>query len=260
MSFTPQRLSLAGKRGLVVGIANQHSIAWGCARALHAMGAELAITWLNDKARRHVEPLADQLQAGLKRPLDITRPGELEALFEDIEQRWGRLDFLVHSLASAPKDDLRGRLLDSSSAGFLQAMDISCHSFIRMARLAEPLMERGGTLLTMSYHGAQEVIDGYALMGPVKAALEAGVRYLADELGPRGIRVHAISPGPMPTRAASGLKDFDNLLERAATRSPLRRLASLEDVGALCAWLVSDAACGQTGSVHFVDGGLNIIG
>ena len=255
-----ENLSLAGKRGLVVGNANQHSIAWGCAQALHEMGAELALTWLNDKARVHVEPLAEQVQASLRLPLDVTRPGELEALFERIGEQWGKLDFVVHSLASAPKNEVRGLLLDSSSGGFLQAMDISCHSFVRMARLAEPLMSNGGSLLTMSYEGAREVIDGYALMGPVKAALEASVRYLADELGPRGIRVHAISPGPMPTRAGSGLKDFDQLLEQAASRSPLRRLATLEDVGALCAWLVSDACDGQTGGIHYVDGGLNILG
>ncbi|HBP5009049.1 TPA: enoyl-ACP reductase FabI [Pseudomonas aeruginosa] len=253
-----ENLSLNGKRGLVVGIANQYSIAWGCAKALDELGAELAITWLNDKARAHVEPLASQLRTSLTQALDVTRPGELEALFERIGEHWGSLDFIIHSIASAPKDELRGRLLDSSSAGFQQAMDISCHSFIRMARLAEPLMERGGSLVTMSYLGAQETVEGYALMGPVKAALESSVRYLAEELGPCGIRVHAISPGPMPTRAASGLKDFDNLLETSAHRAPLRRLVSLEEVGALCAWLVGDASRGQTGGIHFVDGGLNI--
>ncbi len=260
MNSYPQTLSLVGKRGLVVGIANAGSIAWGCAQALHGLGAELAITWLNDKARVHVEPLADQLQASLKLALDVSRDGELERLFERIQQQWGRLDFIVHSLASAPKEELHGRLLDSSSAGFLQAMDVSCHSFVRMARLAEPLMDNGGSLVTMSYQGAQETVEGYALMGPVKAALESSVRYLASELGPQGIRVHAISPGPMPTRAASGLRGFEQLLEQAASRSPLRRLVTLEEVGGLCAWLISDASRGQTGGVHFVDGGLNILG
>lgn len=191
-----ESLSLAGKRGLVVGIANTHSIAWGCAQALHEMGAELAITWLNEKARAHVEPLAQQVQASVRMPLDVTRPGELEALFEHITEQWGSLDFVVHCLASAPKEEIRGRLLDSSSSGFQQAMDISCHSFIRMAHLAEPLMPQGGSLVTMSYLGAQETIEGYALMGPVKAALESSVRYLATELGPHNIRVHAISPAP----------------------------------------------------------------
>uniref|UniRef100_UPI001F14FE1C SDR family oxidoreductase n=1 Tax=Escherichia coli TaxID=562 RepID=UPI001F14FE1C len=188
------------------------------------------------------------------------RPTKWVQYIEKIAQRWGHLDFVVHSLASAPKEEIRARLLDSSSAGFLQAMDISCHSFVRMARLAEPLMPRGGSLVTMSYLGAQEAIDGYALMGPVKAALESSVRYLADELGPHGIRVHTISPGPMPTRAASGLRDFDNLLEESARRAPLRRLVTLDEVGSLCAWLVCDASRGQTGGVHFVDGGLNILG
>ena len=258
--FTLNSLSLAGKRGLIVGIANDQSIAWGCAQAVRCLGAELAITWLNDKARVYVEPLADQVQASLKLALDLNQAGALEALFEQVKTHWGQLDFVVHSLASAPKEDLAGRLLDSSSAGFLQAMDISCHSFIRMARLAAPLMRQGGTLITMSYLGAQQVIDGYALMGPVKAALEASVRYLAAELGAQNIRVHAISPGPMPTRAAAGLKDFDQLLEQAVARAPLHRLASLEDVGGLCALLVSDAARGQTGGVHFIDGGLNILG
>ncbi|WP_022963385.1 enoyl-ACP reductase FabI [Halopseudomonas pelagia] len=260
MTNYPQTLSLAGKRGLVVGIANVESIAWGCARALHDLGAELAITWLNDKARVHVEPLANQLQASLKMPLDVSRDGDLERLFECIQQQWERLDFIVHSLASAPKDELRGRLVDSSSAGFLQAMDVSCHSFMRMARLAEPMMNNGGCLVTMSYQGANNAVEGYALMGPIKAALESSVRYLASELGPQGIRVHAISPGPMPTRAASGLRDFDKLVDQAIAHSPLRRLVTLEEVGGLCAWLVSDASRGQTGGVHFVDGGLNILG
>jgi enoyl-[acyl-carrier protein] reductase I len=254
-----QNLSLHGKRGLVVGIANQNSIAWGCAQALHELGAELAITWLNDKARHHVEPLAEQVQATLTQALDVTRAGELEALFERIASQWGSLDFIVHSLASAPKDEIRARLLDSSSAGFLQTMDISCHSFIRMARLAEPLMGPDSSLVTMSFLGAQEAVEGYALMGPVKAALESSVRYLAEELGPRGIRVHAISPGPIATRAASGLKAFDQLLEQAATRSPLRRLVTPQEVGALCAWLVCDASRGQTGGIHFVDSGFNIL-
>lgn len=255
-----ESLSLTGKRGLLVGIANSHSIAWGCAQALYEIGAELAVTWLNDKARVHVEPLAQQVQASVCMPLDVTRAGELEALFERIAEQWGSLDFVVHCLASAPKGEIRGRLLDSSTTGFQQAMDISCHSFIRMARLAEPLMSRGGSLVTMSYLGAQEVIDGYALMGPVKAALESSVRYLATELGPRNIRVHAISPGPMPTRAASGLKNFDHLLEASADRAPLRRLVTLEEVGALCVWLVSNASQGQTGGIHFIDGGLNTLG
>lgn len=257
--MTRPLFGLQGKRGLVVGVANDQSIAWGCARALSAAGAELALTWLNDKARPHVEPLAQQLQAAITAPLDVSVPGQLEALFAQIERQWGGLDFLVHSIAYAPQQDLHGRVTDSSAAGFAQAMDISCHSFMRMARLAEPLMKQGGSMMAMSYLGAEEVIADYGLMGPVKAALEASVRYLAAELGPAGIRVNAISPGPLATRAASGIAHFDRLLADAETRSPLRRLASIDDVGALCAFLAGDGARAITGGTLYVDGGYNIL-
>lgn len=257
--MTRPLFGLQGKRGLVVGVANDQSIAWGCARALSAAGAELALTWLNDKARPHVEPLAQQLQAAITAPLDVSVPGQLEALFARIEREWGGLDFLVHSIAYAPQQDLHGRVTDSSSAGFAQAMDISCHSFMRMAKLAEPLMTQGGSLMAMTYLGAEEVIADYGLMGPVKAALEASVRYLAAELGPAGIRVNAISPGPLATRAASGIAHFDRLLADAETRSPLRRLASIDDVGALCAFLAGDGARAMTGGTLYVDGGYNIL-
>ena len=251
--------TLQGKKGLVVGIANDSSIAWGCASALHAAGAELAITWLNDKARPHVEPLAQQLQAAIQMPLDVEQPGQLEAVFDAITAQWGQLDFVLHSIAFAPLPDLQGRVTDSSSAGFARAMDVSCHSFARMARLAEPLMPSGGSLLTMSYLGAAEVIDNYGLMGPVKAALESTVRYLAAELGPQGIRVNAISPGPMATRAASGIADFDGLLADAARRAPLRRLVDIGDVGAACAFLASNAARSITGTTLYVDAGYHIL-
>lgn len=257
--MTRPLFGLQGKRGLVVGVANDQSIAWGCARALSAAGAELALTWLNDKARPHVEPLAQQVQAAIMAPLDVSVPGQLEALFARIEREWGGLDFLVHSIAYAPQQDLHGRVTDSSAAGFAQAMDISCHSFMRMARLAEPLMKQGGSLMAMTYLGAEEVIADYGLMGPVKAALEASVRYLAAELGPAGIRVNAISPGPLATRAASGIAHFDRLLADAETRSPLRRLASIDDVGALCAFLAGDGARAITGGTLYVDGGYNIL-
>ncbi len=190
-------LPLAGKRGLVTGIANADSIAWGCAKAFHALGAELAVTYLNDKALRHVEPLARQVEAPLLLPLDLMRDGELEAVFDTVANEWGQLDFVLHSIAFAPRDDLHGRVTDCSRAGFLQAMDVSCWSFIRMAKLAEPLMRNGGTLFCMSYYGSQMVVEHYNMMGPVKAALESATRYMAAELGPRGIRVHAISPGPL---------------------------------------------------------------
>ena len=255
-----QALSLNGKKGLVVGIANDQSIAWGCARAFRDAGAELAITWFNDKARPHVEPLARRLDASIALALDVEQPGQLEAVFDEIGARWGRLDFLVHSIAFAPKSDLHGRMVDSSRDGFARAMDISCHSFARMARLAEPLMKEGGSLMTMSYIGAEEVIPDYGLMGPVKAALEASVRYLAAELGPQGIRVNAVSPGPLATRAASGIPNFDALLAQAAQRSPLRRLVDIGEVGALCAFLASDAAKAITGSTLYVDAGYHILG
>lgn len=243
-----------------MGIANEQSIAWGCASALRAAGAELAVTWFNDKARPHVEPLARQLQAPIALPLDVEQPGQLEAVFAAIERQWGRLDFLLHSIAFAPKSDLHGRMVDSSREGFARAMDISCHSFARMARLAEPLMTSGGSLITMSYVGAEEVIPDYGLMGPVKAALESSVRYLAAELGPRAIRVNAVSPGPLATRAASGIPNFDALLASARQRAPLRRLVELEDVGALCTFLASDSARSITGSTLYVDAGFHILG
>jgi enoyl-[acyl-carrier protein] reductase I len=255
-----QALSLHGKKGLVVGIANEHSIAWGCAKEFHAAGADLAITWFNDKARPHVEPLALQLEASIVLPLDVEQPGQLEAMFDAIATHWGRLDFLLHSIAFAPKSDLHGRVVDSSRDGFARAMDISCHSFARMARLAEPLMKEGGSLITMSYIGAEEVVPEYGLMGPVKAALEASVRYLAAELGPQRIRVNAVSPGPLATRAASGIPNFDALLEQAARRAPLRRLIDIAEVGALCTFLASDSAMAITGNTIFVDGGYHVLG
>lgn len=250
---------LEGAKGLVVGIANEHSIAWGCARALRAAGAELAVTWLNDKARPWVEPLAQTLDAPIRMPLDVTQTGQLEAVFEAVKNQWGQLDFVLHSIAFAPKDDLHGRVTDSSRDGFLRAMDISCHSFIRMARLAEPLMDRGGSLLTMSYLGADEVIDHYGLMGPVKAALESSVRYLAAELGPASIRVNAISPGPLATRAASGIEQFDQLLHEAVQRAPLRRPVDIDDVGRLCVFLASETARSITGDTLYVDAGYHIL-
>lgn len=255
-----QNIALQGKRGLVVGIANEHSIAWGCARALRDAGAELAITWFNDKARPWVEPLAHEVDASIVMPLDVEQPGALEAVLDAIAAQWGRLDFVLHSIAFAPKTDLHGRVVDCSREGFARAMDISCHSFARMARLAEPLMSQGGSLMTMSYVGAEEVIPGYGVMGPVKAALEASVRYLAAELGPGGIRVNAISPGPLATRAASGIPDFDALLAQAAQRAPLRRSVNIAEVGALCAFLAGDDARAITGTTIYVDAGYHILG
>jgi enoyl-[acyl-carrier protein] reductase I len=250
---------LSGRKGLIVGIANDQSIAYGCARTFGELGAELAVTWLNEKARPYVEPLARSLSATIAMPLDVEQPGQMEAVFAAIKEQWGRLDFALHSIAFAPKADLHGRVVESTREGFARAMDISCHSFMRMARLAEPLMAHGGSLITMSYLGAAEVVAHYGVMGPVKAALEASVRYLAAELGPSAIRVNAISPGPMQTRAASGIPAFDQLLAEARDRAPLRQPVELEDVGTYCAFLVSDAAKTITGDTHYVDGGFHIL-
>ena len=258
--FDPNLRRLEGKKGLVLGIANENSIAYGCARAFRSFGAELAITYLNDKARPYVEPLAQELEAPILMPLDVALEGQMEAVFAAIGERWGRLDFALHSIAFAPRADLHGRVVDCSRDGFLQAMDVSCHSFIRMARLAEPLMKDGGALFTMSYFGAERVVENYNLMGPVKAALEASARYLAAELGPEGIRVHAISPGPLKTRAASGIAQFDELLDRAASRAPARRLVTIEDVGFAVAGLATDAAKLITGDTIYIDGGYHIMG
>ncbi|KVU41217.1 enoyl-ACP reductase [Burkholderia ubonensis] len=253
-------LPLEGRKALILGIANEHSIAYGCARAFRELGAELAITYANDKARPYVEPLARELGAALVMPLDVSKPGEMDALFDAIRRTWGRLDTAVHSIAFAPKADLQGGLINSSAEGFATAMDVSCHSFIRMARLAVPLMDQGGTLFAMSYLGASRVVPNYDLMGPVKAALEATCRYLAHELGPRGIRVHPISPGPLKTRAASGVKDFDLLLNEAVERAPLGELADIMDVGFSCAYLATPYARRITGNTMFIDGGVSIMG
>ncbi len=250
---------LRGHKALVVGIANDQSIAYGCARAFRDAGADIAVTWLNEKARTYVEPLADELEAPIKAELNVAVPGQLEAVFEQISRKWGKLDILVHSIAFAPMDDLRGGLLDCSAEGFAKAMDVSCHSFIRMARLAVPLMKDGGTMFAMSYYGASRVVPNYNVMGPVKAALEASCRYLAYELGPRGIRVHAISPGPLKTRAASGLKDFELLLNEAAKKAPLGELVDIMDVGYACAYLATPFAHRITGGTVYVDGGTNIV-
>jgi enoyl-[acyl-carrier protein] reductase I len=250
---------LKGKKALVVGIANEHSIAYGCAKAFRELGAELAITYLNEKARPHVEKPAKELGAALLLPLDVSKEWELEKVFEAITATWGELDILVHSIATAPKADLQGGLIDSSAAGFALAMDVSCHSFVRMAKLAAPLMKNGGSMFAMSYHGANKVVPNYNLMGPVKAALEACCRYLAYELGGKGIRVHAISPGPLKTRAASGLKDFDLLLNEAAQRAPLGELVDIMDVGFTCAFLATPYARRLSGETLYVDGGVNIM-
>jgi len=250
---------LAGKKALVFGIANEDSIAYGCAKAFRLLGADLAVSWLNEKARRFVEPLAQELEASITGAVDVEVPRQLEAMFDQVRSQWGRLDILVHSIAFAPKEDLQGGLLDCSAEGFAKAMDISCHSFIRMAKLAAPLMTEGGAMFAMSYYGANRVVPNYNVMGPVKAALEAACRYLAYELGPREIRVHAISPGPLKTRAASGLKHFELMLNEAAHKAPLGELIDIMDVGFTCAYLATPFAKRMTGELIYVDGGANLV-
>jgi enoyl-[acyl-carrier protein] reductase I len=250
---------LEGKKGLIVGIANENSIAWGCAKAFRAFGAELAVTYLNDKAKKYVEPLAREIDSAILMPLEVRTPGEMEAVFDRIEKEWGELDFVVHSIAFSPKEALQGRVVDVQREGFLTTMDVSCWSFIRMAHLAEPLMKKGGTLFTMTFYGSQMVVEHYNIMGVAKAALESAVRYLAAELGPKGIRVHAISPGPLATRAASGIPEFDELLEKAKTKAPARSLVSIDDVGVATAFLAHDAAKLMTGDTVYIDGGYHII-
>jgi len=251
---------LTGRKALVVGVANDRSIAWGCAEAMRLAGAEIAMTYLNDRARPFVEPLAQQVEAPIFMPLEVRDEAQVDALFEAIGATWGRLDILVHSIAFAPKEALAGRVIDCPRDGFLTAMDVSCWSFLDLARRAEKLMSDGGTMLTMSYLGANEVVENYGIMGPVKAALEATVRYLAAELGPRGIRVHAVSPGPLATRAASGIPDFDALMDRVAERAPARRLVRIEEVGAACVFLSCPYAAAMTGETLYIDGGYHILG
>src|SRR6516225_6044701 len=235
MSEEPFRPVLAGQKALVFGVANDESIAYGCAKAFRAV------------------------EASITGAVDVSVPGQLEAMFDQVRTKWGRLDILVHSIAFAPKDDLQGGLLNCSAEGFAKAMDVSCHSFVRMAKLAAPLMTDGGTKFAMSYYGANRVVTNYNVMGPVKAALEAVCRYLAYELGPKGIRVHAISPGPLKTRAASGLKDFEHLLNEAAQKAPLGELVDIMDVGFACAYLATPLARRITGGTVYVDGGTHIV-
>lgn len=251
---------LTGQKALIVGVANDQSIAYGIAAALRRQGADLAITYLNEKAEPHVRPLAEALGAEIIAPLDVRNGDETEALFDEISRRWGRLDTLVHSIAFCPKDDLHGRVIDCSAEGFGLAMDISVHSFLRLIRKSEPLMHDGGTCMTVSFYGAEKVVEHYNVMGPVKAALEAVTRYAAAELGPKRISVHALSPGPLKTRAASGIAEFDDLLNAAAERAPTHLLATIEDVGAYAAFLASREAANVTGGVHAIDGGYSIIG
>jgi enoyl-[acyl-carrier protein] reductase I len=253
---------LQGKKALVVGIANKDSIAYGCARAFRALGADLSITYLNEKTKQHTAQLALALnvEESLYLPCDVRAPGQLEAVFDTIRRDWGRLDILLHSIAYAPREDLHGRVTDCSLAGFRETMDISVHSLIRMTALAEPLMTDGGVIFTMSYFGGEKVVPHYGIMGPAKAALETAARYMAAELGEKGIRVNVISPGPVLTRAASGIDRFDELLDKTKQRAPTRMLVTPDEIGVATAMLACDFAKIITGETLYMDGGYNIMG
>ena len=251
-------LDLSGRKGLVIGIANDRSLAWPAALHFRQAGAELAVTYLNERARPHVAPLAARIEAPIVLPCDVNVPHELESVFEAIAERWGRLDFILHAVGSVPPADLHGRLTDCSAEGFSEAMIVSVHSLIRMAHLAEPLMTGGGSLITLSYLGGERVVENYNVMGPVKAALEATVRYLAHELGPTNIRVNAISAGPVLTRAASGLTGFAGLLDATARAAPLRRNIQADEVGRAALLFAGDYTSGITGEVLHVDAGVHI--
>lgn len=250
---------LSGKRGLVVGIANEQSIAAGCAAAFAAAGAELAVTYLNESAKPYVQPVADAVGASIVTPCDVRVRGQLEGLFQKLEREWGQLDFLLHSIAFAEREDLHTSVLNCSAEGFALAMDVSCHSFLRMAKLAAPLMTNGGSLMTVTFYGSDRVVENYNLMGPVKAALESSVRYVAADLADRNIRAHAISAGPVKTRAASGIGRFDELMDQARERTPVGRLVTIEEIGRIAAFLASDAGAPMTGSVTFADNGFHVV-
>lgn len=252
--------SLVGKKALIVGIANRHSIAYGIAKALRDQGADLAVTYLNAKAEPFVRPLAEELGAQIIAPLDVTDTAQIDAVFAQIQTEWGQLDTLIHAIAFCPMEDLHGLVTDCSREGFQMAMDVSVGSFIHLTRQAEPLMRAGGSCMTVSYYGAEKVVEHYNVMGPVKAALESATKYMAAELGEKAIRVNALSPGPLMTRAASGIDHFDDLMALAAERAPTHHLATVEDVGAYAAFLASDESKNITGGVHYIDGGYHIVG
>lgn len=254
-------INLKGKKALIMGVANESSIAYGCAKALSEIGAELCVTYANDKSRQYVEPLLKDLNASLFLQCNVTDDVSCRDVFAAIDKKWGNLDILLHSIAFSPLKDLQGRVTDCSRPGFLEAMDISCHSFIRMAKYAESLMKYGGLIATLTYVGSNMVIPSYGLMGPVKAALESTVKYLAYELGEKGIRVNAISSGPIKTRAASGIKDFDILYKEALKKSMTHTPVSIDEIGKLLAFLSDDKASKNiTGQIIYVDGGYNQLG
>ena len=248
---------LAGRRGLVIGVANERSIAWGIARRARAAGAELAFTYQGEVLRKRVTPLAAEAGSDVVVPMDVTDDDQMDSAFRSVEEKLGRLDFLVHSVAYADRADLSGRTVDTSRSGFLKAMEISAYSLLAVARRAEPLMTDGGSILTLSYYGAVRIVPNYNVMGIAKAALESAVRYLAADLGANGIRVNAISAGAIKTLASSGISGLRDMLGAAAERAPLRRNVDIDDVGAAALYLLSPLSRGVTGEIHYVDAGFN---
>jgi enoyl-[acyl-carrier protein] reductase I len=251
---------MQGKRGLVMGVANDRSIAWGIARAVAAQGAEVAFTYQGEALEKRVRPLAEGIGSSLVLPCDVGDDASMDAAFDAVAKAWGKIDFLVHAIGYADKQFLRGRYLDTPRAAFLQAMDISCFSFVAVGQRAAALMDAGGSMLTLSYLGAERVTPHYNVMGVAKAALEASVRYMATDLGERGIRVNAISAGPIKTLAASGIGDFRYILKWNQYNAPLRRNITIEDVGGSGLYLLSDLSSGVTGEVHHVDSGYHVVG
>ena len=251
---------MAGRRGLIMGLANDKSIAWGIARALAEQGAELAFSYQGEALKKRVEPLAAQLGSDIVLPCDVADMASVDALFADLQGRWGRLDFLVHAISFSDKEELRGRYVDTSRDNFLMTMDISVYSFTAVAQRAAAMMPEGGALLTLTYYGAERVMPHYNVMGVAKAALEASVRYLAEDLGKDGIRVNAISAGPIKTLAASGIGDLRYILKWNELNSPLRRNVTTEDVGKSALYLLSDLGSGVTGETHHVDAGYHVVG
>lgn len=258
--MTINAFDMKGKKGLILGLANENSIAWGCTKLLHEMGAELVVSCLNDKARRFVEPHTDPLGENVELiTCNVSEAGQLQAAVDHAVEKFGKLDFVIHSIAWAPLEDLHGKVIDSSAEGFAQAMTISCHSFAELGKLCAPHMPNGGSMIAMTYLGSTEAVENYGVMGPIKAALESVVRYMSVELGSQNIRVHAVSPGPIMTRAASGIANFDNLLDSAQKKAPLGRLVTLEEISQLSVFLCSDAASGMTGQSIFVDAGVHAV-
>lgn len=251
---------MAGKRGLIMGVANNRSIAWGIAKACAAEGAELALTYQGDALKKRVGPLADELGAILAGHCDVTEEATVDAVFDSLAERWGKIDFVVHAIAFSDKDELTGRYVETSRDNFARTMDVSVYSFTSVARRAEAIMNDGGSILTLTYYGAEKVMPHYNVMGVAKAALEASVRYLAVDLGGRGIRVNAISAGPIKTLAASGIGDFRYILRWNEYNSPLKRVVTIEEVGASALYLLSDMSRGVSGEIHHVDSGYHVVG